>query len=140
MKKHLIQIAPSILAADFSRLGEESRSSRCGSEPRHVRNGLGGSSGSCRHYFGDVRQSGIRRANAAARHLQEIAELNSFRLRGEYAFRIEIDGGVDAKNVAQLVAAGADTLVAGTCIFHVSNRANAVRELAELSRQRSMTK
>jgi pentose-5-phosphate-3-epimerase len=30
-----------------------------------------------------------------------------------------------------LVAAGADTLVAGTCIFHVSNRANAVRELAE---------
>jgi ribulose-phosphate 3-epimerase len=42
---------------------------------------------------------------------------------------IEVDGGVDLKTVAQVVAAGADMLVAGQAVFGSPDAAAAVREL-----------
>ena len=42
---------------------------------------------------------------------------------------IEIDGGVDAGNVAQIVAAGADIIVAGQAIFGSPDAERATREL-----------
>jgi ribulose-phosphate 3-epimerase len=42
---------------------------------------------------------------------------------------IEIDGGVDARNVAQVVAAGASIIVAGYAIFGSSDPERATREL-----------
>jgi ribulose-phosphate 3-epimerase len=42
---------------------------------------------------------------------------------------IEIDGGIDMKNVAQVVAAGARILVAGSAVFHAPDPERAVHEL-----------
>jgi ribulose-phosphate 3-epimerase len=42
---------------------------------------------------------------------------------------IEIDGGVDLKNVAQVVAAGARIIVAGSAIFNTPDPERATREL-----------
>ena len=43
--------------------------------------------------------------------------------------RIEIDGGIDTTNVAEVVAAGAEILVAGSAIFAQPDAAQAVRDL-----------
>jgi ribulose-phosphate 3-epimerase len=45
--------------------------------------------------------------------------------------RIEIDGGVDRGNIAQVVSAGAEIIVAGSAIFHKPNAEDATRELRE---------
>ncbi|MBR3158174.1 MAG: ribulose-phosphate 3-epimerase [Atopobiaceae bacterium] len=44
---------------------------------------------------------------------------------------IEIDGGVSAKNAAQVVAAGADVLVGGSAVFGAPDHARAVEEMRE---------
>jgi ribulose-phosphate 3-epimerase len=49
--------------------------------------------------------------------------------------RIEIDGGVDRQNIAQVVSAGADIIVAGSAIFHKADAEVAVRELREATVQ-----
>lgn len=45
--------------------------------------------------------------------------------------RIEIDGGVDADNIADVVAAGAEMIVAGSAVFGRGDASAAVRELTE---------
>jgi ribulose-phosphate 3-epimerase len=45
--------------------------------------------------------------------------------------RIEIDGGIDRDNIAQVVAAGADVIVAGSAVFHAGGAEAAVRQLRE---------
>jgi ribulose-phosphate 3-epimerase len=42
---------------------------------------------------------------------------------------VEIDGGVDLRNVARVVAAGARMIVAGSAIFHAQDPERATREL-----------
>ena len=44
---------------------------------------------------------------------------------------IEIDGGVSSKNAKQLVAAGADVLVAGSFVFNSNNPTQTIKELKE---------
>lgn len=43
--------------------------------------------------------------------------------------RLEIDGGVGSANVAQIKAAGADTIVAGSSVFKAENITEAIAEL-----------
>lgn len=45
------------------------------------------------------------------------------------AVRIEVDGGIKVDNVAQVVAAGADTLVAGSAIFGSADYAATIRAM-----------
>jgi ribulose-phosphate 3-epimerase len=63
----------------------------------------------------------------------KIRELKEARSRYNHAFRIEVDGGVGPENVAELVRAGAETLVAGTSIFGTSDPAAAFREIRNLA-------
>ena len=42
---------------------------------------------------------------------------------------VEIDGGVDLRNVARVVAAGAEIIVAGAAVFNTPDPESAVREL-----------
>ena len=49
--------------------------------------------------------------------------------------RIEIDGGIDRTNIAEIVAAGAEIIVAGSAIFGNSDPAQSVRELREATLQ-----
>jgi ribulose-phosphate 3-epimerase len=53
---------------------------------------------------------------------------NLIRLKASPA-RIEIDGGVGPNNVAEVVAAGAEILVAGSAVFGAENPAEALKEL-----------
>src|SRR5690606_27604661 len=46
---------------------------------------------------------------------------------------IEIDGGVTDKNTKQLVAAGADVLVAGSYVFGSANQLQTIRDLRQLA-------
>lgn len=45
--------------------------------------------------------------------------------------RIEIDGGIDATNVAKVVEAGAEMIVAGSAVYGKGNAAQAVKELID---------
>jgi len=65
--------------------------------------------------------------------LEKIRQLNQWRARYNAAFRIGVDGGVDAGNMAVLAQAGANTFVAGTSIFHTSDPAAATRHLRKLA-------
>jgi len=65
--------------------------------------------------------------------LGKIRELKRIREGYNHSFRIEVDGGVGPENVAELVRAGADILVAGTSIFHTPDAAEAVRSLKEMA-------
>jgi ribulose-phosphate 3-epimerase len=65
--------------------------------------------------------------------IEKIRQLNQWRARYNGAFRIEVDGGVDAENTSELAQAGANTFVAGTSIFHTPDPAAAVRQLRKLA-------
>jgi ribulose-phosphate 3-epimerase len=52
------------------------------------------------------------------------------------ATRIEIDGGIDLENIASVVEAGAEIIVAGSAIFGASDPAAAVRALRNATGQR----
>jgi ribulose-phosphate 3-epimerase len=49
--------------------------------------------------------------------------------------RIEIDGGIDLQNIASVVAAGAEIIVAGSAIFGAADPAAAVQGLREATVQ-----
>ena len=49
--------------------------------------------------------------------------------------RIEIDGGIDRDNIAEVAAAGAEIMVAGTAVFGQGDPERAVRELLAASVQ-----
>jgi ribulose-phosphate 3-epimerase len=63
--------------------------------------------------------------------LEKIQKLRKMRERYNVSFRIEVDGGIDLGNVAQIVRAGAQILVAGTSIFHTADPAAAVHSLKQ---------
>jgi len=65
--------------------------------------------------------------------IEKIRQLNQWRTRYNASFRIEVDGGVDLENLAELTQAGANTFVAGTSIFHQPDAAAATRRLRQLA-------
>lgn len=64
----------------------------------------------------------------------KIRELKELRARYNYSYRIAVDGGVGSENTAELVAAGAGTLIAGTSLFHAPDPTAATREMISLAR------
>jgi ribulose-phosphate 3-epimerase len=64
--------------------------------------------------------------------IEKLRQLNQWRSRYNGSFRIGVDGGVDLENTAELVQAGANTLVAGTSIFHTPDPATVVRQMRKL--------
>jgi len=65
--------------------------------------------------------------------LDKVRQLKEIRARYNYAFRIEIDGGIGLENVAEAVRAGAQILVAGTSVFHTADPGGAVRKMRHLA-------
>ncbi|MEO7052246.1 MAG: ribulose-phosphate 3-epimerase, partial [Rhodanobacter sp.] len=45
--------------------------------------------------------------------------------------RLEVDGGVTAENIGAIAAAGADTFVAGSAIFHADDYCAAIAAMRE---------
>jgi ribulose-phosphate 3-epimerase len=50
-----------------------------------------------------------------------------------YGCKIEVDGGIDAATIPEVVRAGAEVLVSGSAIFQAVDPARKVRELLEIA-------
>ncbi len=61
--------------------------------------------------------------------LRKIERLRKLIDRAGLPTLIEVDGGVKADNIASVVAAGADVLVAGSAVFAAGDYAQAIRDL-----------
>lgn len=58
--------------------------------------------------------------------LEKVRAAVAFRAAHNLKFRIQVDGGINIKTAAASIAAGADTLVAGTSAFHAPDMAAAI--------------
>jgi ribulose-phosphate 3-epimerase len=66
--------------------------------------------------------------------LQKIRKLRETITCNKYGGRIEVDGGIDAGNLQEVLSAGADVIVAGSAIFRSqTNAADAVREMKKIA-------
>ena len=63
--------------------------------------------------------------------LSKIVQLAELRQALGLSFKIEVDGGVDESNIAELTRAGCDIFVAGSSIFGTPDAAQAVKSLRE---------
>ena len=63
----------------------------------------------------------------------KVEKLKALITRRNASTMIEIDGGVTDKNAAQLVAAGADVLVAGSYVFKAENPTETIAHLKKIS-------
>ena len=71
-------------------------------------------------------QSFIENTYKKVKKLKQIIERNNA------STLIEVDGGVTDKNAAQLIAAGADVLVAGSFVFKAENPTQTIKNLKSL--------
>ena len=65
--------------------------------------------------------------------LRKIRALDRLRSERRLGFSIEIDGGVSATNVGEIVQSGGDWLVAGSAVFHSADPAAAVKEMQQVA-------
>ncbi len=65
----------------------------------------------------------------------KIEDLKNLIIQKNSGAKIEIDGGVDLKNAAELVRCGADILVAGNTVFSSTSPINTIAILKEASTQ-----
>ena len=63
------------------------------------------------------------------RSVEKLRRVRDLLLRHRCAAAIEIDGGIDTGNIAQVVAAGASIIVAGNAIFGTPDAERATRDL-----------
>ena len=65
--------------------------------------------------------------------LDKVRKLARMRLERQLTFPIEIDGGVNLENLAEVVQAGCDWIVTGSAIFHSRDAEATVREMREIA-------
>jgi ribulose-phosphate 3-epimerase len=63
--------------------------------------------------------------------VDKIARLRQMILARELQTRIEVDGGIDASNIAKIVESGAEIIVSGTGVFGKGKPTEAVKKLIE---------
>lgn len=61
--------------------------------------------------------------------LEKVRQAHQLRTQKKLSYRIQVDGGIHPETGAQSVAAGADTLVAGTSVFRAPDIATAIATL-----------
>jgi len=70
--------------------------------------------------------------------LDKIRKLVTMRNAKGAGFRIEVDGGIGRDNIAEVVRAGAEILVAGNAVFGKGNPTNNVEDLLRAAREATM--
>lgn len=63
------------------------------------------------------------------RTMDKIIKLNEIRKENNYSYLIEIDGGINSKNIKSIADAGCDVFVAGSSVFSADNITAATVEL-----------
>ena len=63
--------------------------------------------------------------------LQKLKQARQLIDSGGYDVRLQVDGGVGVKNIAEIAAAGADTFVAGSAIFSQPDYAQVITKMRE---------
>jgi ribulose-phosphate 3-epimerase len=66
--------------------------------------------------------------------MPKVARAAQLRTEHGYRYAIEVDGGISPDTVGQAVAAGADTLVAGSAVFRHEDRVAAGRAILDAGR------
>ena len=61
--------------------------------------------------------------------LETVSQVRQLIDRYNPACRLEVDGGINAKTAARVIAAGADTLVAGSAVYGAEDVAGAIAAL-----------
>jgi ribulose-phosphate 3-epimerase len=74
------------------------------------------------------------------RSLDKVRRLDGIREQHRYRYKIEIDGGVSHSNVAEIVRAGCDWLVAGSAVFHSEDAAAAVKDMQQIAAEANTIK
>ncbi len=67
--------------------------------------------------------------------IKKIIQLSELRRKMNLSFQIEIDGGIDSKNIKRVSDAGCDMFVVGSSIFNQDNISAATTELKNLISQ-----
>jgi ribulose-phosphate 3-epimerase len=70
--------------------------------------------------------------------LDKVRQLDLMRRAKGLALPIEIDGGVNRDNLAEVVRAGCDWIVTGSAVFHSSDPEATVREIREIAAQATL--
>ena len=65
--------------------------------------------------------------------LKKISRLRDIIVSNNYRTRIEVDGGIGTDNLSDILAAGAEIIVAGSAIFGSKDAAGAVRAMKEMA-------
>lgn len=63
--------------------------------------------------------------------LQKIAEIRAMIDKSGLSIRLEVDGGITPENIGKISAAGADTFVAGSAIFHTKDYAKTIHQMRQ---------
>lgn len=63
--------------------------------------------------------------------LQKIAEIRTIIDKSSLSIRLEVDGGIMPENIGKISAAGADTFVAGSAIFHTKDYAKTIHQMRQ---------
>jgi len=72
--------------------------------------------------------------------LNKVRQLAQARRERGLDFRIEVDGGLTPDNVAEVVRAGADWIVAGSSVFHSNDPGRTVEQMRRLANEATLSR
>jgi len=72
--------------------------------------------------------------------LKKVQQLDQLRRERGLEFQIEVDGGLTPENVAEVVRAGADWIVAGSSVFHSKNPRAAVEQMRRVAQEATLSR
>jgi ribulose-phosphate 3-epimerase len=78
-------------------------------------------------------QPGFGGQSFQSQMLGKIAQLQAWRQEFGYAWRLEVDGGIDLQHAKECFDVGADTFVAGTAFFQAPDQADFARRIEKLA-------
>jgi len=70
--------------------------------------------------------------------VDKIRRLAEWRAQRQWAYRIEVDGGIDFETVGEAVRAGAEILVAGSAVFGHGNPTDNAQRLLKVAREAAL--
>ena len=58
--------------------------------------------------------------------LDKLQQLDNIRRENGYNYKIEVDGGINADNIKDVIASGADIIVSGSFIYKAEDKIKAI--------------